>query len=131
LGREHCRGSALQKPADNKNFNVRRDPADERRQRKRCKGHHENTTLAVDVAKSSPGDHAGGERQCVACYREFGLAEAGVQCASLMTGIATLTIELSMTVTKMPERTTASATRRRASMPGLAASELGSWSLKA
>jgi hypothetical protein len=48
-----------------------------------------------------------------------------------MTGIATLTIELSMTVTKMPERTTASATRRRASMPGLAASELGSWSLKA
>jgi hypothetical protein len=48
-----------------------------------------------------------------------------------MTGIATLTIELSMIVTKMPERITASATRRRASMPEPATSALGSWSFKA
>jgi hypothetical protein len=79
---EHRCGGALQQPAGNKNLNVRRDPADERRQRERCKGHHENTTLAVDIAKSSPGNHSGGKGQCVACYREFGLAEARVQCAS-------------------------------------------------
>jgi hypothetical protein len=47
-----------------------------------------------------------------------------------MLGIATLTIELSITVTKMPERMTASATQRRASIPLLAASALGSRSLK-
>jgi hypothetical protein len=54
LGRERRRGDALQQPTGNKSLNVRRDPEDKRRQRERCKGHHENTTLAVNVAKSSP-----------------------------------------------------------------------------